>query len=619
MLLTFILTCGVSINSITPSQAQVVKVSPIPSVRKARLKQLLEQLRTANRQQRSRIIQEIKRMGPSSVPQLVTALDSSDPFVLSAAAQSLGHFGDDAAPAIPALLKLLNNQQRWLLPNTELPRIFPVPRLRPRTIRPKPLPPKDIGIQRRPSRRLRRQPRITAKPRLRPVKPSPVPIAKPTYYWPPRNPEQFVRVTAAATLGNIGATQRNTVQPQLQKALTDRSPWMQLTAAWALNHIGADIPTWPTYLALLEHPNAAVRQATSYTLTNPRSLTRKLIGTTTDSQIIEQFIQRLDDPDITVRDQSRNIIRKFGDQAIPALTQQLAGGSPLLKLQAIRSLGSLKASNPDTITELIAALADRRQYQPPPERFSKLPALPQLQPMRRPSHWRRSNLRRRPRLARNQLIRVEAALALGGLKPKLTPKLRQALLTGFSDDAATMRLASAWAILQLRSNSFDRRNAARILAGLMNIPDQQIASEARTLLQAIGPPAAPYLTTYWRNQLKATPSRQQATAILALGRLGPAALPAVPDLRTFLTSQNKTLRGYSATVLGNIARSLSRQSLRGNLPATDRERSIIELQQVLDIMEKPGAKFNRGPLKRVQRSLRILENNRPNYAPLQRT
>ena len=70
----------------------------------------IQQLKTANEQQRSGAIESLVNLGQAAVPALINALQNQDSAVRNGAAVALGKIGKDANEAVPALKKALDDQ-----------------------------------------------------------------------------------------------------------------------------------------------------------------------------------------------------------------------------------------------------------------------------------------------------------------------------------------------------------------------------------------------------------------------------------------------------------------------------------------------------------------------------
>jgi len=70
--------------------------------------ELVEQLRTANVDERREIIRQLSDTQQNIIPELVRAMEEPDPLVKSGVAEALGNLTDAAAPAIPGLVVIFH-------------------------------------------------------------------------------------------------------------------------------------------------------------------------------------------------------------------------------------------------------------------------------------------------------------------------------------------------------------------------------------------------------------------------------------------------------------------------------------------------------------------------------
>ncbi|HEY9807010.1 MAG TPA: HEAT repeat domain-containing protein, partial [Candidatus Obscuribacterales bacterium] len=159
----------------------------------------------------------LKLLGSQALPELVPALKAPEPLVRLEVAKLLGDLASAAQPAVPDLVALLDDPDRYVPPASTFSTLFSIP-------------------------------------------PLPAPIFGSGAYLPPPpgNSENLVRVNAAIALGEIG--DRSAV-PALTKALKDDNPWMQLATSWALLKMG-QTQGLPVVGQLVQSPNLSVRQAT---------------------------------------------------------------------------------------------------------------------------------------------------------------------------------------------------------------------------------------------------------------------------------------------------------------------------------------------------------------------
>lgn len=174
---------------------------------------LLKALQDEDSTVRSAAKDGLTLLGTRALPSLVQALEAPEPIVRLEATNLLGNLGGAAQSAIPGLVALLDDPERYVPPpSNQLGWLLPsVPRF-------------YSGF-------------------------SPYPPA-------PNNPDQLVRVSAAIALGKLG--DRSTI-PALTTALKDNNPWMQLATSWALLKLG-QTQGLPIVGKLIQSPEGAIQQ-----------------------------------------------------------------------------------------------------------------------------------------------------------------------------------------------------------------------------------------------------------------------------------------------------------------------------------------------------------------------
>lgn len=200
----------------------------------------------------------LKLLGTKAVPGLVQALKAPEPLVRLEAAELLGDLTSAAQPAVPALVALLDDPDRYVPPASKL---FAIP-------------------------------------------PLPLPIFPGAYLPPPANPENWVKASAAIALGEIG--DRSAI-PALTTALKDNNPWMQLAASWALRKMD-QTQGLPVLGRLLQSPNSSVRRATLSQLEG--------YGPQAASYLLPYYTAQLDSPDDTARNSAIIQLGKFGPASL---------------------------------------------------------------------------------------------------------------------------------------------------------------------------------------------------------------------------------------------------------------------------------------------------------------
>lgn len=523
--------------------------------------ELVEQLRTADVEERREIIQQLSDTQQNIVPALVKAMEEPDPLVKSGVAEVLGNLTDDAVPAIPGLIEMMNDGRRAIVPGSFSSGLY------------------------LPSQSLYSLPTsATVKERRLP----------PT---PPKNPENLLRITAIAALGKIGLPARTLATPPLTQALQDADPWVKLNATWALSEIGASVPLLPHWLEALQHPDPSLRRSAAEVFQDSRSLLRKVLGAEADNSTTASLVIALKDDDFTVRNAASVGLKLLGTGALPGLVQALKAPEPIVRLEAAELVGNLGGAAQSAVPDLLELLGDTGRYVPPTSnRYGLFIApLPPLflgttQYLSAPDNP-------------EQLVRVNAAIALGKLGDR---SAIPALTTALKDNNPWMQLATGWALLRL-----GQTQGLPVVGRLLQYPDSSIRREALSQLQGYGSQSTPYILPYYTAQLESADDNERNGAIIRIGKFGAAALDLVPKLRAMLVGKQKNSPGYAATILGEIARDTAIAWQNGSLSANQRQQAIAELTKVLNIMQAPNARFNREPIDRVRNALTTLRGVTP--------
>jgi HEAT repeat protein len=535
--------------------------------------ELVEQLRTADVEERRKIIQQLSDTEQNIVPALVRAMDDPDPLVKSGVAEVLGNLTDAAAPAIPGLIEMMNDGRRAIVPASRLV----APYLYNDAILP---PPPVTNFSSRTTVRERRSP--------------------PT---PPKNPENLLRITAIAALGKIGLPARTLATPPLTQALQDPDPWVKLNATWALSEIGASVALLPHWLEALQHPDPNLRRSAAEVFQDSRSLLRKVFGSEADNSTTAPLLIALKDDDFTVRNAASDGLKLLGTGALPGLVQALKAPEPIVRLEAAELVGNIGGAAQSAVPDLLALLGDTGRYVPPTSnRYGFfIPPLPSLRPL--PSFFPGTD--QYPPAPNNpdQLVRVNAAIALGKLGDR---SAIPALTTALKDNNPWMQLATGWALLRL-----GQTQGLPVVGRLVQYPNSSIQREALSQLEGYGSQSMPYVLPYYKARLESADDNDRNGAIIGIGNLGAAALDLVPKLRALLVGNKKDSPGYAATILGQIARDTAVAWQNGSLSASQRQQAIAELTKVLNIMQAPKARFNREPIDRVRNALTTLRGVTP--------
>jgi HEAT repeat protein len=553
---------SISIVGMPKTLAQ--RVRPTQSLDQRSVDNLIEQLRLATYNSRYEIIETLKKRGPTAIPALIKALESSDPYVCSGAAEVLGSFGEDAIAAVPTLIKLLQDPRRAIFSASgNSPLVLPLPT---------------------PSLRI----------------PYPGESKSRSIPNPPENPQNLIRIYALAAIGQIGGGARTTATSAIAPLLKDADPWVRLNAAWSLIQMGAETPVLSTYLDVLQDPDPAVRLGTARALPSWDALIQKMIGAEATPETANRLVESLGDANRNVRDRAIDWLTLLDRNALPALSQALKHPKPLVRLETAKILGKMGSSATSALPMLATLLQDRERYTPPappPSNFAfpeiLLPALPapygsKWNPVENPEQWVRSE--------------AIAAIALIGTDDPAILKSVQRLAQ--QDPSPWVRLQAIWAVSQLGG---DVSSLIQPVAQLLKSSDRSLQQVSLTVLEQMGATASPVLLEHYMSQLSSPATRTDAVFALGNRDLGAPVLMAVPKLRSFLTGEDKTLRGYTATILATISEKIVRDANQNRLTSQQLKSAIAEFSQALTVMQAPQAKFNRPPVQRLQQSVARLK------------
>jgi HEAT repeat protein len=541
--------------------------------------ELVEQLRTANVEKRREIIQQLSDTQQNIVPELVRAMEEPDPLIKSGVAEVLGNLTDDAVPAIPGLIGMINDERRAIAPGSSSSGGYLS------YIRPVALPPlyPPTNVKDDQQRRL-----------------------PPT---PPQNPENLLRITAIAALGKIGLPARTLATPPLTQALQDaRSLGQAKCYLGALRNWRLCTPTASLVRSLTaSDPN--LRRSAAAVFQDSGSLLRKVFGAEGNASTTAPLLTALKDDDFTVRNAASQALGLLGTRALPELVQALKAPEPIVRLEAAALVGNLGGAAQAAVPNLLALLTDAGRYVPPTSNQYGFLALSPLPPV-----FSGTSPYPPAPYSPEQLVRVNAAIALGKLGDR---NAIPALTTALKDNSPWMQLATGWALLRL-----GQTQGLRVVGPLVQHPDESIQRAALSQLQGYGSQSAPYILRYYSAQLESANDNDRNGAMYGIGRLGPTALDLVPKLRALLVSNQKNSPGYAATTLGMIARDTAVAWSNGRLSANQRQQAIAEFTKVLNIMQAPmlGLTGNQSsasamaslPLEALGRSLHGI-HRRPNF------
>ena len=184
----------------------------------------IQQLKTANEQQRSQTIESLASLGKTAVPALIDALQNQAPAVRNGAAIALGKIGKDATAAVPALKKTLDDKDFQVRSSAMqalgfIDRQAVVPFLV-----------EELSSE-------KAWERYSATHALRTFGKEAVAAVPALIKTIKEDKDNWVRTSATTALGSIGKDARTAI-PTLIQSLQDRDEKVRYGAAYALGSIG---------------------------------------------------------------------------------------------------------------------------------------------------------------------------------------------------------------------------------------------------------------------------------------------------------------------------------------------------------------------------------------------
>jgi HEAT repeat protein len=537
-----------AVEAQTVPRSLVLPKATTQLIAQASNRDLLERLRIAAGDERSEIIQVLKRRGNAVIPELIQALEITDPLVRTGAAEALGQLGEASSAAVPALLKLLEDDRRALFA--------------PRSSR-------DYGYAALPSL-------IAPPPNYSYSIPGDAKDEKPYELrqreipTPPENPQKLVKIQALAAIGQIGGVARSAATAPVAALLRDADPWVQLNAAWCLGQIGSDVPVLSIYLTALRSPDPLLSNSAAELMQQNPNLIAKTIGTEANATTANQFVQVLGQSSEAPRALAVTGLTTLGPAAIPALINGMRDPNPLIRLEsaiALRKFGA--AAIPAALPELLRLLKDPGQHTPPPRNPNEInvttPGTYAYDEVQVPGNP-------------DRLVRIAALQTIGILQPNLALADRQLVSGLLRDREVWVRLNALWATerfgmnpesaiyTELLQDERTRSATLSLLIGnrrLMSRPEPELIRE---IVQLLGSeePYARSLAKSWLVQIK-TPALPElskalshanplirAEAAAAIGELGSAAQVAVPKLIALMQDQGQYTPLRGSLYLGGL-------------------------------------------------------------------
>ena len=338
--------------------------------------------------------------------------------------------------------------------------------------------------------------------------------------------DPWIRRYTAWVLGEIGSAS-TPAGPALIQALKDTASWVRSAAAWALGRIGPDaVPAIPDLIQLLgESLDSGVWEPGDLGLEAMISipaLNGELLGVALSPETSED-----------VASCASWALARIGEPTVPALLQALQAPDALTRIYAADALGRIGTSS--AVTALIRRLDDTDSSvirsaivalgAIGPAAAAAIPTL--IEMLRAANNWDGSPL--------------PSALAKIGSNATVIDALLQALV---HPDTLTPRpLAAALASIG--------EPAGPGLIGALQVSDRYVRDYTAWALGRIGPAAAPAVEALCQI-LQDRDENVQATVAWALGEIGPAAAAAIPHLRVAMTDVNERVQRGAIRALSGI-------------------------------------------------------------------
>ncbi|MCP4652057.1 MAG: hypothetical protein GY858_01555 [Candidatus Omnitrophica bacterium] len=363
-----------------------------------------------------------------------------------------------------------------------------------------------------------------------------------------KDPDPEVRADSADALGGVGSPAEEAVLA-LAEALKDEDKVVRSHSAWALGEIGPAAKPALAQLRKLAKDDSEefVRTAAQEAIEKIEKGSAENAGV--EDAEIDRLIKGLKDPDPEVRKDSARVLGKIGPAAKPAvsaLIDVLKDPDSKVRVNSARALAAIGPAAKEAISALTKALKDGNKY----VRWNSAWALGQIGPAAEPAV---SSLIEALK-DKDWVVRANSATALGEIGPAAEPALVRLRKLAKNDPDEEVRTAVQEAIgkIEKGSESVGTEDAEvdRLIKGLKD-PDPKVRKDSARVLGKIGPAAKPAVSALIE-ALKDPDFKVRANSAGTLGDIGPAAKEAVSALIEALKDENKSVRRNSAGTLGDI-------------------------------------------------------------------
>lgn len=375
-------------------------------------------------------------------------------------------------------------------------------------------------------------------------------------------------LSAANALGSIGRD-ANAAAPELADFLSAEDERISVPAAFALARIlSVDTeemkPVIPVLVKALRNKHRQIRDEAIRGLT--------FVGPNAITELAELVGDHERDPQAAVI--AAGVLRGMGpaaDRALPALIDAMKSKHDLMVTTAADAVGAIGPAAKDGLTELQRVLASEH----PLLRTHAAHNIGRLGVEAAPATGDLDKALR----DKDGNVRREAAQALGRIGPPAKAAV-PALIAALGDDSQPVVLAAAHALSRLG------REAVPALVPL--VKDRRLGRWAVVILSEVGPDAAPAVDSLRAALARADEDFTQ-DIVVALGRIGPEASAAAPELIKIVEDQQHKLRVPAAFALGNIRAAAAAPVLTKVIQEEDEKESKLPLVAAgaLMLIEEP--------------------------------